>query len=96
MVLRTSRDLLTRIRPVIGVMSGWAAAVLVSEFGIKNIGYSEPFSLIWWIGTLLTIAATVVALAAVFVLVLSQGIALGLECADSGVESTGTHPNHTD
>lgn len=96
MVPQTSRDLLTRIRPVISIMGGWIAVVLLSEFGIKNIGYHEPFSLIWWIGSLLTIAATVVALTAVVILVISQGIALGLESADSGVESTGTHTDHTD
>lgn len=83
MVPRTSRELLTAVRPVVGVMIGWAVVVLFSEFGIKNIGYHRPFSLIWWIGMLVTIVATMIAIAAVLVFILSQGIALGTE-GDNG------------
>ncbi|WP_458187883.1 hypothetical protein [Haladaptatus sp. NG-WS-4] len=46
MVPRTTRDLLEAIRPVVGVMAGWTAVVLVTEFGIKNVGYHEQFSLL--------------------------------------------------
>lgn len=83
MVPRTSRELLEAVRPVLGVVAGWAVVVLLSEFGIKNIGYHRPFSLIWWLGTLTTVAATVVATAAVLVFVLSQGIALGVSDGDN-------------
>lgn len=82
MVPRTSRELLRAVRPVLGVVAGWAVLVLFSEFGIKNIGYNRPFSLIWWLGTLTTVAVTVVAAAAVLVFVLSQGIALGASASD--------------
>lgn len=65
-----------------GVVAGWAIVVLLSEFGIKNIGYHEPFSLVWWLGTLTTVTATVVATAAVLVFVISHGIALGVGTGD--------------
>lgn len=79
MVPETSRELLSVARPVIGVVAGWAVIVLVSEFGIKNIGYHEPFSLIWWIGTLISLTATVITLVAIFIFILAQGIAIGIK-----------------
>lgn len=75
----TSRQLLSSVRPVIGVVGGWAFVVLISEFGIKNIGYNQPDSLIWWVGTLVSVSATLVALAAILLFVLAKGIALGRE-----------------
>lgn len=87
MVPRTSRELLETVRPVLGVVVGWAVVVLVSEFGIKNVGYHEPFSLIWWLGTLTTVAATAVAAAAVLVFVISKGIALGVRTGDGSSPS---------
>lgn len=79
MVPQTSRELLGIVRPVAGLVAGWAVIVLISEFGIKNIGYHEPFSLIWWIGTLISLTVTVIALVAIFIFVLAQGIAIGIE-----------------
>ncbi|WP_458205408.1 hypothetical protein [Haladaptatus sp. NG-SE-30] len=90
MVPRTTRDLLEAVRPVVGVMAGWAAVVLVAEFGIKNVGYHEPLSLLWWLGTLTSVTATVVALAAVFLYVLSQAIALGTAESDGSRSSVST------
>ena len=77
MVPRTTRDLLASVRPVVGVMAGWAVVVLFAEFGIKNIGYHQQFSLIWWLGTLVSVSATAVAVAAVLLYVVSMGIVLG-------------------
>jgi hypothetical protein len=82
MLPRTSRELLDTVRPVLGIVAGWAVVVLFSEFGIENVGYHEPFGLVWWLGTLTTIAATVVAAAAVLVFVISHGIALGVGTSD--------------
>lgn len=90
MVPRTSRELLETVRPVLGVVAGWVVVVLFSEFGIKNIGYHEPFSFIWWLGTLTTVAATVVATSAVLVFVLSEGIAPGVSTIDDPSPSNST------
>ncbi|WP_143423136.1 hypothetical protein [Halegenticoccus soli] len=78
MVPLSGRQLIRSLRPVGALVLAWAAVVLFSEFGVKNVGYSEPGSLIWWLGTLITAGATVVAAAGVLLYVLAQGIRLGL------------------
>ncbi|GAD52917.1 hypothetical protein MBEHAL_1677 [Halarchaeum acidiphilum MH1-52-1] len=78
----STRELLARSRPIAGVLACWFVVTLIGGFGLRNVGYGRPGSLLFTLSRLVTEAAAGFAIATIVLYVLWQGLALGRDVHD--------------